>query len=300
MSARWLFIVNPTAGNGAGEEAWANLEKSLRDTHIPYVADFPTGIEATMRVIRLRAVESLHGVVAVGGDGTVHGVVNGVMHITQSGGGQLPIGIIPIGHQNDFARNFSLPLQKPLAALRHLLQNARPRRVDVGVLTSHPTLSQPIYFANGVLIGLEPRFAELWGEKQRWRSMLDYWRHYAPPTLTVTYGDWSRTQPLTLLAYTNGVRHLGGLRFAPTANTEDGNMELTLIRAVSRFAAPDLLARAEQGKLIPHVAVTQEQTESVSIQSEQPIPLILDGESLNLPLHTLELESMAGGMTILV
>ncbi len=62
----------------------------------------------------------------------------------------------------------------------------------------------------------------------------------------------------------------------------------------------DLTERAEQGKLIPHVAVTQEQTESVSIRSEQPIPLILDGESLNLPLHTLELESRAGGITMLV
>lgn len=300
MSARWLFIVNPGAGNGAGEEAWVNLEKSLREANIPYLAEFPESIEATMRVVRLRTVEPLHGVIAVGGDGTVHGVVNGVMHITGAGGGQLPVGIIPIGTQNDFARNFPLPIQKPLAALRHILQNARPRPVDVGVLTSHPTLAQPIYVANGVLIGLDLRFAEMWGEKQRVRSTLDYWRHYAPPTLTVTYGDWSRTQALTLLAYTNGVRHLGGLRFAPAASTEDGKMELTLVRAVSRFKAPELLSRAEKGSLLPHVAVTQEQTDTVSVRSEQPIPLIVDGESLNLPLHHLELESRAGGILLLI
>jgi diacylglycerol kinase (ATP) len=299
MSARWLFVVNPAAGNGAGEEAWGLIEKSLKESNTPYVAEFPTSIETASRVIRLRTTEALHGVVAVGGDGTLHGVVNGVMSITQAGGGHLPIGIIPIGIQNDFARNFSIPLNKPLAALRHVVQNARPRYVDVGILTS-PTLAQPIYFANGVLIGLEPRFAEMWGEKQRFMSTLDYWRHYAPPTLTVTYGDWSRTQPLTLLAYTNGVRHLGGLRFAPNASPEDGQMELTLIRAVSRFNAPTLLTRAEQGKLIPHVAVTQERADTVSIQSESPIPLILDGESLNLPIHALELTIRVGGMALLV
>jgi len=299
MSARWLFVVNPTAGNGAGEEAWALIEKSLRESNTPYIAEFPTGIEAASRVIRMRTSEPLHGVVAVGGDGTVHGVVNGVMHIIQAGGGHLPVGIIPIGIQNDFARNFPLPLNKPLAALRQVIQNARPRYVDVGVLTS-PTLAQPIYFANGVLIGLAPRFAEMWGDKQRFMSTLDYWQHYAPPTLTVTYGDWSRTQPVTLLAYTNGIRHLGGLRFAPTATPDDGQMELTLIRAVSRFAAPGLLTRAEQGKLIPHVAVTQERTDNVSIQSKNPIPFIMDGESLILPLHTLELEIAAGGLALLV
>lgn len=299
MSARWLFVVNPTAGNGAGEEAWALLEKWLRENNIPYLAEFPTSIEAASRLIRLRAVEPLHGVVAVGGDGTVHGVVNGVMHVTESGGGYMPVGIIPIGNQNDFARNFSLPSNKPLAALRQVVQNARPRSVDVGVLTS-PALAQPLYFANGVLIGLDPRFAELWGEKQRFLSTLDYWRQYAPLTITVTYGDWSRTQPLTLLAFTNGVRHLGGLRFAPTANTEDGQMELTMVRAVSRFAAPGLLARAEQGKLLPHVAVTQERTDSVNLRSEVPIPLLLDGESLNLPLQQIELGIKGGGLVLLV
>lgn len=299
MAARWLFVVNPTAGNNAGEEAWGLMEKWLRENNIPYLAEFPTSIEASSRLIRLRSVEPLHGVVAVGGDGTVHGVVNGVMHVTEAGGGYLPVGIVPIGHQNDFARNFSLPLNKPLAAMRQVVQNARPRTVDVGVLTS-PAIAQPLYFANGVVVGLDPRFAELWGEKQRLLSTLDYWRQYAPPMINVTYGDWSRTQPVTLLAYTNGVRHLGGLRFAPNATTDDGAMELTLIRAVSRFAAPGLLSRAEQGKLLPHVAVTQEQPNTVSLRSESAIPLILDGESLNIPLQGIELGIKVGGLVLLV
>lgn len=299
MSARWLFIVNRSAGNGAGEEAWNLIEKSLRETNTPYLSEFPATIEAVSRVIRLRSVESLTGVVAVGGDGTVHGVINGVMHGTQAGGGFLPVGIIPVGQHNDFACNFPIPLNKPLAALRHLLQNARPRHIDVGVLTS-PTLPQAIYFANGILIGLNPTVAELWGERQRIMARIDYWRHYTPPTLTVTYEDWSRTQPLTLLAYTNGTRHLGGLQFAPSAKPDDGDMELTFIRAVSRFAAPGLLTRAQQGKLLPHVAVTQERPDSVRIQSESPIPFILDGESLNLPLQELELRINPGGLVMLV
>jgi diacylglycerol kinase (ATP) len=299
MSARWLFIVNRSAGNGAGEEAWGLIEKSLRENNTPYLAEFPATIEAASRVIQMRSVEPLQGVVAVGGDGTVHAVVNGVLQVAQAGGGFLPVGIIPVGQQNDFARNFALPLNKPLAALRHLLQIARPHPTDIGVLTS-PTLPQPLYFANGVIIGLSTGVAELWGERQRVMARMDYWRHYAPPTLTVTYGDWSRTQPLTLLAYTNGVRHLGGLQFAPTAKTDDGAMELTFIRAVSRFTAPGLLARAQQGKLLPHVAVTQERPEQVTIQSEKPIPFIIDGESLNLPLHELELSINVKGLIVLL
>ncbi len=291
MSGRWLFIVNTEAGHGGIDEAWTLIERSLRDNKVPYAVEFPQSIEQTAQVIRLWATESLGGVVAVGGDGTVHGIVNGVIQVHASGGGHIPIGVVPLGKHNDWAYNFDIPVHKPIAATRHTI-NATPRYVDVIALIS-PELPQPLYVVNGVIIGLEPRFADAWQEGRPigLSSSWTYLQHYDPQVLSSSdEGRTLRQQPTTLLAYTNGKRHLGGLLFAPHATPSDATIELTLIRAVPRWTAVSLLRRAQQGNVDSHIAVTQQTVSQVTIEGSTPIPLLLDGELLTRSLHTLTLE----------
>src|SRR5690606_11312996 len=108
-----------------------------------------------------RAVDERWGaVIAVGGDGVVHEVANGLMRRAGEGA-SLPLGIIPVGSGNDFVKMLGVPPHRPADAVRRLV-GAQPRQVDVGCVRRHDSGGGPPgtwYFTNGVGVGFDAQVA---------------------------------------------------------------------------------------------------------------------------------------------
>ncbi len=184
-------------------------------------------------------------VVAVGGDGTIHEVVNGLM---SAPGARPALGIVPAGSGSDFARTLGLP-HDPVAALG-VLRHGGTRRIDVGEIECAPLVasegSRPVirYFVNMAGCGASGRVVERFA---RWRlagaagygvaaalTALDYrW-----PTVEVAFDKSpARHVRLNLLFVCNGEYCGGGMRVAEGASPDDGELLVVEAGGVGRLRA---------------------------------------------------------------
>jgi diacylglycerol kinase family enzyme len=125
-----VLIVNPVArGAGVFQAQWAAMEALLRERgYEAEVVETTAEVGAAERLAAAAAARGAELVLACGGDGTVHGVVQGLAR------SEVALGVIPLGTANALARNLGLPMD-PTAALRRNLEWA-PRRIALGRLTT--------------------------------------------------------------------------------------------------------------------------------------------------------------------
>jgi YegS/Rv2252/BmrU family lipid kinase len=143
----YCFIVNKVSGNGRAYKIWNKIEKKLQERHVVYSVHFTQKPKhATLLVQELIMKEEVKVIVAVGGDGTVHEVINGLI------GSDLPFGIIPAGSGNDFSRGLGIS-SKYDKALERIL-NGKPKIIDIGSVNS-------TYFVTVAGIGFDGEVATI-------------------------------------------------------------------------------------------------------------------------------------------
>ena len=126
----YSFIVNPNARSGLGKKVWNELESILKKRNVPYKIYFTKyQRHATKIVSEITSDGNEHTIVALGGDGTVNEVVNGIHDFDKT-----ILGYIPIGSSNDFARGLELPTN-PIEALENILKCPKLHPMNVGEIS---------------------------------------------------------------------------------------------------------------------------------------------------------------------
>lgn len=133
------LILNPAAGRGAGQKSESQLLK-LFETHFPKFHFHKTNAARHATQIAHQLKDSQSVLIAAGGDGTVHEVVNGMML------GNCKLGIIPIGSGNDFIKMLNIP--KDLASAIEVIRDGKTLSIDIGKVNDS-------YFSNGLGIGFD-------------------------------------------------------------------------------------------------------------------------------------------------
>lgn len=289
MTARIVVVVNPAAGRGraiaAGERAVAALRAADLDAQVL------TAPEAALleRVLRDRVRrDPPDAVVAVGGDGTVHLVVNA---IAQTG---VPLGIVPVGTGNDLARCLGLPHADPEAAIGRLVAAlARPgtttRRVDA-VRTSAGR-----WFAGMLSAGFDARVNErangirrLSGTPRYVAAVLLEVLRLRPRAYRITTDRDTRRLEAVLVTVGNSASIGGGMRLTPDARMDDGLLDVLLATPLRRLQLLRLLPRVFDGShvLDDHVEIVHGRVVTIDTDDRgPPITAYADGERLApLPL----------------
>ena len=125
------FIVNPNARSGLGQSVWNELEAILRKENIDYQVFYTKYQKHATSIVReITSDGEDHTIVALGGDGTVNEVVNGIVHFDKT-----ILGYIPIGSSNDFARSLNLSNTVAIAVYEVLRQWDYPELKTSGSLT---------------------------------------------------------------------------------------------------------------------------------------------------------------------
>ena len=252
---RTTFVVNPRAAAGKTGRRWAAREVKLRE-HFPLGEVMFTRARGDATHIAKDAVERGQDfIVAVGGDGTVHEVVNGLMAATvpevnpkrSSGSSSSPVlGIWPAGSGSDFARGVGIP--GDVNAALDLLVNGEPRSLDIGRINCHDGEGQPVerHFINAVDFGLgavvcerllrTPRFLPgkptyLW---QTVRTLLTF--RNPQVELAVDDGPFASRKIISVVI-ANNPYFGGGMCIAPDALVSDGELDLVIVGDLGRFEA---------------------------------------------------------------
>ena len=246
-----LVILNPVAGRGRAEARWRDL-RPLAATLSPHLLEHRTAGpgDAARRVAEWARSPDPGPIIAVGGDGTVHEIVNGL----HSAGAMVPVAVIPAGTGNDFVRNVGAA-SDPRAVMAGL--GGPGRRCDLGrlELETPEGPGHTVVFANSASAGVSctaNRYAH------RLKGLLPGRLRYAAagagallaaprPAFTMTTADGRVIQRPLNVTLANGASFGGGMRIAPDAVPDDGRLDLVVIERMPTLRALLALTRLYGG-----------------------------------------------------
>ncbi|MEX2328840.1 MAG: diacylglycerol kinase family protein, partial [Nitriliruptoraceae bacterium] len=227
-------------------------------------------------------------VVAVGGDGTVHDVVNGLVDADTGRvvAEDLVLGVVSAGSGSDFARTFGLD-RPPETLVRHLLSTST-MPIDLGrVAVTAPDGSRRWHvFANVAEAGFGGRVARAagrlprrWGAaRYRW-GIVASWSSFRRVDTTVTLPDAIRTERVCNVVVANGQFFGGGMHVAPRAIPDDG-----VFSVQSWGGTPTDVVRAARqlrtGAHLQRTDVRSWSTAIVEVDAVRPLVVEADGEVL--------------------
>jgi diacylglycerol kinase (ATP) len=271
-----LVIFNPAGGRGLTRR---RVEK-LRPLAPPHWTFRPTeGPGHAEELARQAVPEGFGTVIAAGGDGTAHEVVNGLFAVPDPA---VTFAVLPCGSANDYA--YSLGWRKGQDP-RDWLRPGRPiLRADVGLVTAPDGRRR--YYIDSMGVGFNAAVT-VEARKSRWLRGLPLYslafikamfRHFATPTMTVTFDDASRTTPTLALTINLGRRE-GGFLLTPDAKLDDGLFDYLHAGPLSRWELLKNLPNMATGKLpTDHPLIATGRCRRVVIESETPFRIHLDGE----------------------
>lgn len=286
----YTFIVNPHARSGLGQEVWDALEAALKRENIPYEVFFTKYQKhATNITSQITSDGKEHTIVALGGDGTVNEVVNGIRDFEKT-----TFGYIPVGSGNDFARGLKLPTE-PLEALHTILKRPCLHPVNVGELSYKDKKRK---FAVSAGIGFD---ADICHEVvvSRVKFILNkiklgkltyvfvaLHRLFAtkPCKVTVTMdgGKPVTFSSVYFVAMMNQQYEGGGVRFCPKAKNDDDRLDIIIASNVSKLKVLLLLPLAFFGLHVHFKGVTVASCRQIEICAENTLPVHTDGEPIFL------------------
>lgn len=274
---RLVLVANPAAGGGSARTAIPRVIDRLESAGVEVVLCCEDSAEALKKTLARQLERSADGVVALGGDGTVHLVINSLGEAPPC-----PMGIIPIGTGNDIAASWGIPsntdeaLECLLAALE-----GDPRRVDVGVITKggNTTLFGAVYSAGFDAIVNERANAMRFprGSSRYIFALLIELASLRPRRYRLTIDGVSREQDALLVAVANGPSFGGGMRVAPDASLTDGKLDVFVLRPLPRRTFLRIFPRVYSGTHVSHPAVDIIRAGEVSVEVEGIVGYV-DGE----------------------
>ncbi|HET6402698.1 MAG TPA: diacylglycerol kinase family protein [Candidatus Kapabacteria bacterium] len=277
-----FFIYNPVSGDRSRAEQLRHIRESLGN-RFPWMATALPGDITSLA--RKAAMEGAKTIVAVGGNGTVHDVVNGMMSV------EAPLrpslGILPIGTGNDFAQAARIPsdLEKAL----ELVLNGKSHPVDLGSMENER--GDKVYWANSCGIGLNGRAAIRAGRIQAFKGEMRYiaatlaemMLFKAVKEADLTVDNHRLSEGFSLLTLGNGPREGGGFLMTPGASIEDGYLDLLFVGPLSMMGLLALLPSARKGTHLKSRAVFTRKFSTLHLKAYEPLAIHTDGEIFAAP-----------------
>lgn len=290
----YYFIVNPNAGHGRGEKIWKKLECSLMQSGVEYEVEITGGAGDARKIAqRLTAPgRELNGqkqvIVAVGGDGTLNEILDGV-----SFDSQMAFGYIPTGTGNDLARSLNLPRNQE-KSLDRLLNSKSYRYLDYGILSYGE--EKPVYrrFAVSSGIGLDADVCHAQTIRRQKKKRLPI-RTGRSSYLFLGAKALLTSKPVKGYLLLDGVKKVelnhiyfisfhihpyegGGFKFAPKADSSDGLLEVCVVHNACRRRLIPILWDALLGRSNHHRGVRHYSCREAVIHVERPMRVHVDGE----------------------
>jgi diacylglycerol kinase (ATP) len=284
---RLLLIVNPRAGDGRAT-VLARLLAALSGLGLEAdVAETSAEGDAT-RIARDEAERGRRFIVAVGGDGTVHEVVNGLVDAsTGAVRGEDPVlGVVSAGSGCDLVRTFGLD-RAPEVLARHLATDATTR-IDLGRVRLTGMDGEPLtrVFANvaevgfgGTVARVARRMPARFGAQRYRMGIVAAWGSFRRVPMTISHDGGVHNGRLCNVVIANGQFFGGGLKVAPRSLPDDGRLDLQAWGG----SATDVVRAARQlrdGSHLQRADVRAWPTASVTVDAERRVAVEADGELL--------------------
>lgn len=294
--------MNPMAAKGAASKIDRIVERLLPSLGAPYEilrTERPGHATEMARAAMSRIV------VAVGGDGTINEVANGLV------GADKVLGIIPAGSGNDFVK--SVGITRNLSHCFSTLRARTLKKIDLASVAcgvregGSMKYARGRYFINGVGIGFDGQVAWRVSRMKHLRGTLAYFvavlqtlGNYRPPEFGITLDGKSTTGTKLLIATGNGKSAGGGFYLTPEAIVDDGWLNTCAIEDVSVLKILRLIPAVMSGKSVNDAAVRYSRARSIEVESSAKFTVHADGEVVGHNVSGVRMEIVPGAVQLLV
>ena len=131
-SNSWFIIANPTSGNHNFSKLWKEIQQLLNEKKLVYSFAFTQFSKHEIELVQKAIQQGFRNFISVGGDGTLHQVVNGVMLQRYVKTSDITIGVIPLGTGNDWIKTYKIP--KDILQSINIIAQKKTILQDIGVL----------------------------------------------------------------------------------------------------------------------------------------------------------------------
>lgn len=281
------LIVNLMAAHGTMAKRWARVQEILRAENFEYDFALTERRGHATELARAALDAGCESLVAVGGDGTLNEVVNGM--IAEGGKAINPsamLGVITSGTGADFVRTAGLP-RDPLAAARHLAHATESRVIDIGEIV-YRVDGQKVhrYFANVVGMGFDGEVIErterggkrAGGTIPYLTTLVTTIFSYQNKDVTLRIDDKTVQGRMNSVIACNGRYFGGGMRVGPNATLDDGKLDVIVL---GDFSVVEVLLNTPKiynGTHLTHPKVSEYRGTTITVESKQRMLIEADGE----------------------
>lgn len=272
---KYLFIINPTAGKGRGLKYISIVEEYFKDKPEEYIIKLTEYKDHAKEIANYYSSKNDYHIFAVGGDGTVNEVLNGMV------GSNSTLSIIPCGTGNDFVKTLYSNSNLNNSIENHIYGNSS--YIDIGKVNDR-------YYLNIASVGFD---AEVVFNARKFKNLKVIPSGFAylagviytafkfnSLELNIQIDDLNMKQNTFLLAVSNGKCYGGGIIITPEANITDGKFDICNVRKVGVLKILLSIGKALKGNLKVIKEVSYRKGKTILVSSKKDFSLNVDGELL--------------------
>jgi YegS/Rv2252/BmrU family lipid kinase len=301
---RHKIIVNPYSGKGATGKRLPEIQQALNEFGLDYNISLTERPWHAAELAREAIRDGFDVVVAVGGDGTVNEVVNGILQCQAEQVGEAVLGVLPVGRGNDFCFASGIPLGLKDAC--QVLAMARVQSQDAGRINGDQGRIVR-YFGNGVGIGFDAVVSRL-ANQAKLTGFISYliaalqtmYIYYQAPEMQIELTNEVIRQRSLMVSVMNGRRAGGGFLMAPNGDPGDGQFDLCIARNLSKLGILLLIPRFMNGTQGTHPAIQFRKDTHVTVRAmDGSLPVHVDGEVIGTDVKELSVEILPGQLKVI-
>jgi YegS/Rv2252/BmrU family lipid kinase len=281
-------IVNPMAGGRSAGKEWQRISRQLQKSGVSFDYEFTKGTGDAIEIAKRAADGGYQRLIAVGGDGTVNEVANGILRSTKSI--STILGIVSAGTAHAFT--LSLGIDKDPVNACSFLSGQGSASVDVGVVQCC-SQGQNIkrFFVNEASVGFTAEVVDAWKSLPNrfgnsvnlvLRAVSGYKSLVAHRNKMVRLRVGNEIESIYICAVVvaNGQYMANRMQIAPQASIDDGLLDAVIVGNLARFEMLKVRPTLYNGSHIRHAMIREKKTTTITIESDEQLLVEVDGELL--------------------
>lgn len=269
MNTNWFVIVNPTSGNGAAKKKWNLIYNELINQQFKFEFEFTKYEKHSLKLLQNAIDKGFTKFICVGGDGTLHNMVNGILSLTSKNTSKIKLGIIPIGTGNDWVKSYGI--SKNISSAIQTIKNQHTIAQDIGVI-SLSTTNKKVYFNNLAGIGFDGYVVDK-VHKYKHFGFLAYLTgaivslaSFKRSALKITFNN-TILKGKTLMLLIGICKYSGGgMQLTQQPNTTDGLFDISYIKKINLGTILGNLPGLFNGTITNHKLVSNYKTATIKVE----------------------------------
>ena len=269
LSNTWLVILNPTSGNGKSVKKWPEIKCLLNQYGFQFEVVFTEYSKHSVSLVHDAVEKGITNFICIGGDGTFHNMVNGIMTQNKLPSSTINVGMIPIGTGNDWVKTHHIP-SNAHAAIKTILKGNLSCQ-DIGKITFDSKNIEPVYFNNlaglgfdGYVVSNVNQYKKL-GAAAYFLGALIGLFSFKNFNASILINSKKISHSMLMVLVGIGRYSGGGMQLTETPNAFDGLFDISIVKNLSGFEILKNIGRLFNGKITRHKKVEVFKTRRVKI-----------------------------------